>query len=65
MMKTERCPDNCNYKGREAAFCGFCMRKILEERSDRKDGNRQTETEDPASPDKLRSGHGKEDNKGG
>lgn len=29
-----RCPDDCNYKDRRSAFCGFCMLDILERRKE-------------------------------
>ena len=29
-----RCPDDCSYKDRRSAFCGFCMLDILERRKE-------------------------------
>ena len=26
-----RCPDNCNYRQKEAPVCGFCLMKILKD----------------------------------
>ena len=30
-MKIEYCPEKCNYRSREARFCGYCLKGILEE----------------------------------
>lgn len=47
-VRSEEC-EGCNYYDKKSGLCGFCMMKILreieEERSVKKDGNRQDEAE--------------------
>ena len=31
-MKIEYCPENCNYRDQRIRYCGFCLKKILEDR---------------------------------
>lgn len=35
-MKVE-CPDNCNYRQKDAPVCGFCLMKILEDIAKKKE----------------------------
>ena len=36
-MKIEYCPDDCNYRDKRIRYCGFCLKKILEERKKEKE----------------------------
>jgi hypothetical protein len=39
-----RCAD-CPYRNRETGFCGFCMKKILDEMKDMKKGKEESTDE--------------------
>ena len=56
-MRKENCPDNCRYRSYDAPFCGYCMKKILEEESEKKNGNGQADSKDAEQTDRHESGH--------
>ena len=40
-MKIEYCSEKCNYRGREARFCGYCLKGILEETEKEKEKKKE------------------------
>jgi len=51
-QKCEQC-ETCRYRSRQAPFCGFCIKKILEEQKEKKDhGNGQADNKDADETDR-------------
>lgn len=50
-FRTEKCPDNCRYRSKMAPFCGYCLDRIMREREEAQNGNRENETEDTEQAD--------------
>ena len=37
-----RCPDDCNYRPKDALVCGFCLKKILQKLDYPKEGSEES-----------------------
>ena len=42
---TRKCPKDCRYRNRQAAFCGYCMLEVLKNEKEDEDDSEQNETE--------------------
>ena len=42
---TRLCPEGCRIRNKAVPFCGYCLHRILKEREDEKNADRETEAE--------------------
>lgn len=64
-MNKVNCPEECIYRNKIVSFCGYCMRRIVQESEGEKRGTEQQKAADPEQAGSRGSRYGEEDHGSG